>query len=301
MGFLKEGEDSEGFNMADSILEGLGWTFNTLRDVSSHLESVEAKVEGAQLVLEAMFSYAMRLAVTDPEKTLEVLKECEQTVDFLMTHVAKVHYGPALYYKFKHREFPAPIYENLNRPQEALEAYEQAMAVWWEMHRYKSYGSGNGAIDPYFEGSRVLESIAALSCMKGQYRRGLAAVEHIVSFYDEIWAPKSAATVPNNVRLMHGNRLGLGAQCARDAGDWTLARRLARDATFVLSTATGSETDRTILALRTLQTEMTEKLTHLDDITRDGPSGSSMSDSSTNDRSQKVSKRMMKRKEKGNK
>jgi hypothetical protein len=292
MGFLKEGEDSAGFSMADSILEGLAWTYTTLRDVTSHMESAEAKLEGAQLVLEAMFSYAMRLAVTDPAATLQVLKECEPTLDFLLGSVATVHYGPALYYKFKHREFPAPIYESLERPQEALEAYEEAMAVWWEMHEHKSYGSGNGAVDPYFEGSRVLESIAALSCQTGQHAKGLEAVQHIVDFYQEIFAPKSAASIPNKVRLLHGNRLGLGAQCARDMGDFSLSHRLAGDAISVLSAAQGENTDVTVQALFKLQVELAGRTK-----SADGARGIHTSDSSSSS-SGKATKRMMKRKKK---
>ena len=225
MGFLKEAQETGDSKVAEKILEGLAWTYNTLRDVTAMKSSVRDRLEGVQLTLEAMFSYTMRLSESDTEEALRVLKEAEPMIEFLLANVGSNSYGPSLYYKFKHREFPCLIYEYMGRPKRALAAYKEAMEVWWEMHKYKSYGSGNGVMDPYFEGSIVLERIAALSMDTGDLQGCVDSVQSIVGFYNEIWASKTADIIPEKVLREYANRLALGTECANKIGNKALTKQ----------------------------------------------------------------------------
>ena len=222
MGFVKEGEALMDREM---ILEGLRWVYSSLMDLTAKQDTLAKKMEGAQLTLDAMFSYLMRVTENDALAGLQILRDTQPVLDFFIANVHPNWYGPALYYKFKFKEFPGPIYENMKMYREALAAFNEAMDVWWEMHSYKSYGSGNGAMDPYFEGSRVLESVAMMAHHLGEYRRGVEAIKMVIDFYEEIWAIKSAANIPVNVLILQGNRLLIGVMCASDMGDFWTAKQ----------------------------------------------------------------------------
>jgi tetratricopeptide (TPR) repeat protein len=183
--------------------------------------------DATQMALDSIFNLVMRLG-QNSDASFQQLRRATTLIDELLKIVRPEHYGPALYYKFKHRHFLGLYLEEQGFLLAALERYKEAALVWWEMHKLKSYGSGNGAHDPYAEGCAILYDIAALSYSHQDFETCLESIHHILHFYKEVWGLRSQ--IPQPVLKKHALHLGIGGSCAMSNGNDTLALKYLSEA-----------------------------------------------------------------------
>jgi len=155
----------------------------------------------------------------------------------LQVLVAPSDVGAALYFHFKLHDMVATLHKQRRDVPRMLAALEDAADVWMKMHQYKSYGSGNGVMDPFVEVQRILLNIAAFSCDRevwpGQEqeqrlqaaRRGLQAARTSLGFFQETWGEKLArrgvgtgSWVPAEEVGEQAARLYYAGNCALELG-----------------------------------------------------------------------------------
>lgn len=243
MGFDRSDDSS----VKQIIIEGLTLSFNMFFNLTLRNESNQfVRLESIQMTLDAMFNLVMRIGQNNVD-SFHILTRATDLIDELIESVKSEHYGPSLYYKFKQRQFLAIYWEEQGAKEAALKRYKEAMQVWWEMHKLKSYGSGNGAHDPYAEGCGILYDIAALSSIQQDYQTCLESIDHIIHFYEEVWSKRPK--IPLQVIKNHALRLGIGGTCAMSIGNGVLAIQYLNEALLLFQQANEIEYARQTEAL----------------------------------------------------
>lgn len=108
-----------------------------------------------QEILESTFDLVIIDIFNDNEKLI-VMKEIDGFIDTLIKSVNISQKGITLYYKFKQREFISNISFRQNNLQHEINALQDAYLIWLELLKLNFYGSGNGIVDRFKEGSDVL-------------------------------------------------------------------------------------------------------------------------------------------------
>jgi hypothetical protein len=225
MGFERSENNAE---VTENILDGLRWSFDMFYNLSQRNDIGKFdRVDAIQMALDSMFNLVMRIG-QNSDASNQLLLRVTPLIDELLRVVRREHYGPALYYKFKQRQFLGIYLEEQGDQIAALKRYKEAILVWWEMHKLKSYGSGNGAHDPYAEGCGILYDIAALSSAHQDFATCLESIDHVLRFHNEVWAARSQ--IPQPVLKKHAFHLGVGGTCAKSSGNDSLALRYLYEA-----------------------------------------------------------------------
>lgn len=229
MGFERSANDSE---VTENILDGLRWSFDMFYALSQRNDTRNFDlVHALQMTLDSMFNLVMRLGQNSAASN-QLLLSVTPLIDQFLGMVKSEHYGPALYYKFKQRQFLGIYLEEQGDQISALKRYKEAIMVWWEMHKLKSYGSGNGAHDPYAEGCGVLYDIAALSYAHQDFSVCQESIDHVLRFHDEVWETRSQ--IPQPVLKKHAFHLGLGGNCAMANRNDSLALKYFTESLSIL-------------------------------------------------------------------
>jgi tetratricopeptide (TPR) repeat protein len=249
MGFDRPGNDA---SVMENIVQGLKWSFDMFFNMTlDKHKSLFVQIESIQLTLDALFNLVMRLG-QDNIDSYHLLLQASPLIDDLINKAKTEDRGPALYYKFKQRQFLGIYQDEQGDRTAALGRYKEAIKVWWEMHRLKSYGSGNGANDPYAEGCGILYDIAALSYVHHDFKTCLESIGHIISFYEEVW--KARPQIPNPVQKRYATSLGIGGTCAMAEENGPLALKYFSEALSIFrvfpdETAYVSQTERLVSQL----------------------------------------------------
>jgi hypothetical protein len=228
MGFDRPENDA---SVLVNIVEGLRWSFGMFFNMTLDKDKISSnpfvQIESIQLTLDALFNLVMRVGQESAE-SYALLLQASPLIDTLIGSVTAKDRGPALYYKFKQRQFLGIYQDEQGDRIAALQRYKEAINVWWEMHQLKSYGSGNGANDPYAEGCGILYDIAALSYIQRDFKTCLESIGHIADFYEEVW--RARPQIPHPVQKKHATALGIGGTCAIAEENGTLAWKYLNEA-----------------------------------------------------------------------
>jgi hypothetical protein len=108
-----------------------------------------------QEILESSFDLVIIDIYDDMEK-LRIMEEIKDFIDKLIESVDISQKGIALYYKFKHREFISNICFRQNNILCEINSLQDTYLVWLELLELNFYGSGNGIVDRFKEGSNIL-------------------------------------------------------------------------------------------------------------------------------------------------
>jgi hypothetical protein len=166
----------------------------------------------------------------------------ELLLSTMLTRNGSEVFKKLLYYKFKHRVFfglaidraevvqykNTKLYSTIHAQLEILFGktstaknvllLESACEIWEEMHEFGFHGYGRGIrfADPYAEGTEIMEKVAVMNCISGNWHKAFGLFLRAISLTQEVWG-QHIDDMPETVNtfLM---RLTVNAEkCANDS------------------------------------------------------------------------------------
>ena len=247
------GQSSDEHDRCPALIEGLRLVYAELQRRYRHVQapSTSGKIPNGQpfsapavasmdtarvhlSFLEAISSSGFELAVRlHGWDELALLLDMETYVSALVELTREwipLKYNKVLYYPFKHGEFLAAVYEELDDDEGAERSLRAGLAAWTEMRRlgFNGYGRGVTYADPTAEGVVLLGRLGTMHCRAQRYTRGLAYLTKALALQDETWGDVDVSLIPVDIRMVLRAVAADATTCAK-AARATLAVRAGTD------------------------------------------------------------------------
>ena len=194
----------------NNIIIALEWCFHMLHTIVPNITaipinefdvtSLHGKEQIHQIQIFIDSAYELMIRYFNGEKRLYVLNIIEPyLLWFISIMKGSTAYGPSLYYLYKHYEFEATSYGLINNLNQQLLSYEKAINVWEEMKELGTFGSGNGVLDPYREGSDLMFDYGTLLCYLGKHESGINFLTRSIKLVHETWSAVDDNMIPEYV------------------------------------------------------------------------------------------------------